>query len=166
MLYEYRNINTFNYNISILKKKKSNFLYIYNKDYSCILKINVKLILSGLVVTFKQNNSIGKKNNPTLFLRQFFFCIFSKIKFTGKGYKIKKNNPNNILLLFNRAHITNLFYKNIFVKKIKKYKLYLSITQVNVRIINTLIGIREINIFTKKGLRKARQILQKKKSKK
>ena len=158
-------VNTFNYNVSILKKNKGNYLYIYNTNYCCMLKVSVKITLIGLVASFEQKKIVKIKNTSN-FLRQFFFCIFTKIKFMGKGYKIKKNNNNNLMLLFNRAHITNIFYKNFFIKKIKKYKLYISCTQTNVNIIHTLINIRKINIFTKKGLRAARQILQKKKSKK
>jgi len=130
-----------------------------------MLKIDVRIVLSGLAASFEKKNFV-KIVNTNPFLRQFFFCVFTKVKFMGKGYKIKKNNHNNIMLLFNRAHITNIFYKNVFIKKIKKYKLYIACTQVNIKVINTIIGIRKINIFTKKGLREARQILQKKKSKK
>jgi hypothetical protein len=54
----------------------------------------------------------------------------------------------------------------MFLKKLKKYKMYIKYNQTQQKIINTIINIRPINIFTKKGLRKSRQILFKKKGKK
>lgn len=44
--------------------------------------------------------------------------------------------------------------------------MYINCTGANKNIVNTIIGTRLINIFTKKGLRKTRQILLKKKGKK
>ena len=100
-------------------------------------------------------------------MKQFYLYAFCKLKFAGKGYKIKKNNISNIMLLFNRSHITNLFWKNIFLKKIKKYKVYLYCTEFSIqKLVQKILTIRYINIFTKKGLRKSRQIILKKKNKK
>ena len=71
------------------------------------------------------------------------------------------------MLLFNRAHITNISYFGVFLKKIKKYKLYVYGNYYNtVDMSQTITNIRYINIFTKKGLRYARQLVLKKKSKK
>ena len=100
------------------------------------------------------------------FIKQFYLCNFTKIKFSGKGYKIKKNSKQSLILLFNRSHTTILWWKNTFIKKIKKYKLYIKYNNTNKTIIQTLLCIRPINIFTKKGLRTSRQILFKKKGKK
>jgi hypothetical protein len=100
------------------------------------------------------------------FIKQFNFFNFTKIKFTGKGYKIKKNSNKSVVLLFNRAHTTTLWWKNITLLKLKKYKLYLKYDYKNYNIVNTIINVRHINIFTKKGLRFSRQILLKKKGKK
>jgi len=52
------------------------------------------------------------------------------------------------------------------VKKIKKNKFYVKHTIKNISIIKTILNVRFINIFTKKGLRISRQILLKKKGKK
>jgi hypothetical protein len=70
------------------------------------------------------------------------------------------------VLLFNRAHITHLWWKNIFLKKLKKYKIYIKYTQINKKFFKTILNVRNINIFTKKGLRQSKQILYKKKGKK
>jgi hypothetical protein len=69
-------------------------------------------------------------------------------------------------MLFNKSHTTTLWWNNIFLKKLKKYKIYIKYNNKSSNIIQTILGIRPINIFTKKGLRVARQILKKKKGKK
>ena len=50
--------------------------------------------------------------------------------------------------------------------KLKKYKIYLNYINSNKYILNAIISVRPMNIFTKKGLRYARQIVLKKKGKK
>lgn len=162
-------INLETFKVSILISKKFMHLYIYNKTYYCLIKIN-----KNLKVDIKNNKTIQIKNEiknevPKIinqFLKQFYFYEFTKIKFTGKGYKIKKNTNKSMVLLFNRAHTTTIWWKNIFLKKLKKYKIYIKHNRKQYGIINSIIGIRPINIFTKKGLRKSRQILFKKKGKK
>jgi hypothetical protein len=100
------------------------------------------------------------------FILQFIKYKYTKIKFSGKGYKIKKYKNNSIILMFNRSHITSLWWRGIFLKKLKKYKIYIKYNYLHTKIISDLINIRSINIFTKKGLRQSRQILLKKKGKK
>ena len=136
---------------------KNNYIYIYtyNKNITIIIKINNKI-----------KNKNYNKDLVKIFLNQFCYIICIKIKFTGKGYKIKKNTNKSMIFLFNRAHITNIWWKNIFLFKIKKYKIFLKIQNNNINIINNILNIRYINIFTKKGLRISKQILLKKKGKK
>ena len=157
-----------NYSITILYKNKKYFLYIYNKNFNIILKLyNNPTILNTNSIFLK--NGFLKKNlfkNIGVFLNQFFIYSFTKIKFTGKGYKIKKNKKSNFKLLFNRAHFTYVWWECIFLKKIKKYKIYLRFLPKNNDVINSILNIRKVNIFTKKGLRESRQILYKKKGKK
>jgi len=161
-------LNLENFNISIFKKKELTYLYVYNTNYytlikiSKIIKINIRTKNLLELLNPTNNNEISLKS----FIKQFRLCEFTKIKFTGKGYKIKKNTKHSLILLFNRAHITTIWWKNIFVKKLKKYKVYIRYMNMNKNFINTLISVRPINIFTKKGLRKSRQILLKKKGKK
>lgn len=44
--------------------------------------------------------------------------------------------------------------------------MYIKYTPINKKIVDTMVGVRPVNIFTKKGLRISRQILYKKKGKK
>lgn len=161
-------LNLENFNVSIFKKKELTYLYVYNTNYYTLIKISK--IFKINIKTKNLLELLNPINNKELsfkgFLKQFRLCEFTKIKFTGKGYKIKKNTKHSLILLFNRAHITTIWWKNIFVYKLKKYKIYTRYTNMNKNFINTLISVRHINIFTKKGLRKSRQILFKKKGKK
>ena len=156
-----------NSNLSIFKKKTI-LIYIYNKIYCCFLKISKNFKIKLLTSTTLEVVGICKNTTSIIskYIQQFYFCNFTKIKFTGKGYKIKKNNKKSIILLFNRAHITIMWWNNIIVKRLKKYKIYIKYTNKTRKIVELLLNIRPINIFTKKGLRKSRQILFKKKGKK
>lgn len=165
----YENIlNLENYNLSIFKKESSIYLYLYNNNYYILLKISkqtkIKLITKNLIEL--SNTNTNKKLSIKNFIKQFYLCEYTKIKFAGKGYKIKKNTKNSFVLLFNRAHTTTIWWRDIFVKKLKKYKMYIKYTTANKNFIKTIIDVRPINIFTKKGLRQSRQILLKKKGKK
>lgn len=161
-------LNLHGFNISIFKKNKLIYLYIYNNIYYSFIKIpqKIKLKLKTRLILEINDKQPVELTRVKTFLRQFTKCESLKIKFTGKGYKIKKNSKNSLMLLFNRSHITTIWWKNTFVKKLKKYKLFIKYTPINRKIVETILNIRSINIFTKKGLRKARQILYKKKGKK
>jgi hypothetical protein len=157
-------VNIYNYNYSIFQKEKYTYIYVYNNYYSCFIKINKKIevnIQSSNKITLKSCNL----KSINAFLYQFLTCNFTKIRFVGKGYKIKKNCSNNIFLLFNRSHMTNVWYKNIILRKYKKYKIYIRHIAAW-SIVQNILSIRPVNIFTKKGLRTSRQIIYKKKGKK
>lgn len=161
-----KSLNLQGLNISIFKKGKIVYLYIYNNNYYCFIKISSSVNIKLKSTTIIEFWSKHKIDDIKFYIKQFYLNEYSKIKFTGKGYKIKKNTQNSLVLLFNRAHTTTLWWKNLFLKKLKKYKMYIKYTPSNRSIINTIINVRYINIFTKKGLRQSRQILLKKKGKK
>lgn len=162
-----RQINIQGFGLSIFKKSNDRFyLYIHNSNYYCVVMISKKISLINSYVVEINNENPKIVNKINLFLRQFYLCNFTKVKFTGKGYKIKKNTNQSLVMLFNKSHTTTLWWNNIFIKKLKKYKIYIKYNNKNSNVVQTTIGIRPINIFTKKGLRVARQILKKKKGKK
>jgi len=109
-----KTIHIYNYNLSIFKSRNLIFLYIYNQNYFCLIKISTIEIKFNLrnektfEILYKKPQLFNISEKINNFVKQFCVCEFSKIKFTGKGYKIKKNTINNIQLLFNRAHITNM----------------------------------------------------------
>ena len=100
-------INLHGFGISIFKKNQIIYTYIYNTNYYCFIKIS-----NHINVKLKNKNTVGfsskkyKLDNIKPFITQFYVNEFSKIKFTGKGYKIKKNTKNSLILLFIRAHTT------------------------------------------------------------
>ena len=157
-----------NHSLSIFNKKKYVYVYVYNNTFCCFLKFSKNLKIKLKTSKTLEVVSVCKNNVFKIrkYLQQFLWCNFVKIKFTGKGYKIKKNNKKSIILLFNRAHITIMWWNNIIIKKLKKYKMYIKYTTKTKKIVELLLNTRPINIFTKKGLRKSRQILFKKKGKK
>ena len=105
-------------NISIFKRKGVVYVYVYNKYYCCVLQINIKIQSIVLVnsscikLTDVTKNLYSKTKHThlsktiTLFLTQFNLLNYMKVKFTGKGYKIRKNSTQSLIFLFNRAHIT------------------------------------------------------------
>lgn len=159
-----------NLQFSLFKNKKFTWIYLYNKNYLIFLKtnnnINVLKVVSSQLILIKSKFICTNNEYFQKYVKQINNYYFTKIKFAGKGYKIKKNNVKNMLLLFNRAHITNIWWRNLIVKKLKKYKIYIRYTGIDNKIIKTILSVRNINIFTKKGLRKSKQILFKKKGKK
>lgn len=160
-----------NFHISVFRKYNITYIYIYNINYYSLIRLSplLKVYLKNqkcFELLYPTPNKINLNLFLNKFLKQFFLCEYSKIKFSGKGYKIKKNNLQSLVLLFNRAHLTTLWWKNIFLKKYKKYKIYIKYTDKNKFFISTILRIRYINIFTKKGLRESRQIILKKKGKK
>lgn len=109
-----KKINVNNLSLSLLKVRGSLYVYIYNKNYYCLLKvkktikINVRMVnVINIFFDTPQNTSIIR--NIYGFLDQLSKCNFTKIKFTGKGYKIRKTSQNSISLLFNRSHMTVLW---------------------------------------------------------
>lgn len=90
-------IYTYNLDVSILKNKNNNYIYIYNNNYYCIflIKRSIKIhIHMRYNIFLTQNKNIFNLKivlkKVSTFLKQFFLCKYTKIKFTGKGYKIKK----------------------------------------------------------------------------
>ena len=104
---------------SILKKNKVIYLYIYNKYYYTLIKLHkeniIKLPGANITLyntskTYDSTNSIIPLNQKIKdFIYQLSKTFFAAIKCTGKGYKIKKNSTNSIMLLFNRSHITTIW---------------------------------------------------------
>jgi hypothetical protein len=104
-------INVSNFKLSIFLTKNYTYIYIYNNTYYCLVKIqkNLKINLkNNKVIEIKEIKTTNLVYKINLFLKQFYFYEFTKIKFTGKGYKIKKNTTKSMILLFNRAHTTTL----------------------------------------------------------
>lgn len=166
------NICLYNYSIILIKKNK-NYIYIYNKIFyfTVITKANINIEENSnsiIIENFdsKKKKELEKKIIET-FIRTWSSYFFQKIKFTGKGYKIKKKKKS-IKFFFGRSHLTTIFFKKINIKRLTKYKLFFFTKKYEtVKFISSLIKkVRKINIYTKRGLRFSRQKIYKKTGKK
>lgn len=157
----------------LLKYNKYIYLYIYN----AMFYINIRLFNANIytnnntnIIKLKNNYNINKVNLFLIEFNNFLFSLnhvfFKKIKFTGKGFKIKKKNTN-IIYYFNTAHINLVIVRNIIARRLSKSKyIFIKTNLYNlVKITNYIKSIRCNNIFTKRGLRISRQIIIKKKGK-
>jgi len=164
-------------NLKILKKNNNFLIYIYNNFYF------LKLILDKSSQLFFEENSMTlviqfkflKNNNKILenLINDLIFSLnhlwFAKIKFTGKGYKIKRYRPKkSIDFFFYHSHWTVIIFKNLRLIKKHKYKFYIS--KNNKRKLNLalrmILKIRPVNTYTKRGLRNSRQLILKRTGKK
>ena len=148
-------------------------LYIYNTIFYINIKLYNTTIYTNNTTNIIKLKNIYYTNQLNLFLielNKFLFSLdhifYKKIKFTGKGFKVKKKN-NNIIYYFNTAHINLILLKNILVRRLNKSK-YIFIkpnTYKLFKLTKCIKNIRCNNIFTKRGLRLSRQIIIKKKGK-
>lgn len=162
--------------IKIYLPKNIKFIYLSN-IYIYLYNNNLFLLINFLSYSLYFNKYLNilkivkKKKNQKLynkkFLNNFLFTwenfFFSKIYFLGKGFKLKKVN-NNIYFNFNYSHIKLLINQNIIIKKVQKTKLILfskSLYKLN-SLCKDILNIKKINVYTKRGLRKNKQIIRKK----
>jgi hypothetical protein len=105
----FETVNLTKFNLSVLTKRGLLIVYIYSKNYICIMESSkffpIKLCNAKVL---KIASCKGGNFNINIYINQFNKSNFTKIKFKGKGYKIKKNSSKSVILLFNRAHITIL----------------------------------------------------------
>lgn len=166
-------------NIVIFKQKDNNInIYLYNKLYFIYLN---NLIDKNYYKYDSETNSLtiiklnpNKNNSQSVnFLNQFLKSLdiyfFFKIKFKGKGYRIRFYKKNKIVkFYFGKSHITFFFFKKLILKKISKYKFIIkNPNPFNLK--NTAVKItkiKPINVYTLRGLRIARQTIYKRKGKK
>jgi len=136
-----KNLNTYIVNIPITfniivfenkKNKKNLTITLYNKIQSFNLintvkniKIDLESYSIKIKVDYNLNNNINFKQINS-FLKTFESYFFIKIKFKGKGFKIKYNKKLKLIkFYFGRSHMTFFKLKKIKLKKINKYKFFL-----------------------------------------
>ena len=157
-----------------LKGKSKNLFYCYNKTY--YYKFSAKHFYfdeetNSAVISFK--TKIECTSFFTNFFKKFIKSVdcyfFLKIKFKGKGYKIKFFKKKKIMkFYFGRSHLTYVRYKRIILKKNLKYKFVLKSNNLEFlkKAGSTTLSVKPINIFTLRGLRIGRSIIYKRKGKK
>jgi ribosomal protein L6P/L9E len=163
--------------ITLKNKKKLNELTIilYNKRFSIIL-INynntIKIDIESYCLKFiKNNNSLlnFSFNEANKYLKTFEIYFFIKIKFKGKGFKIKFNKKLKLIkFFFGRSHMTFYKLKKIKLKKVNKYKFVLksfSLSRLK-KDASNITYIKPVNVYTLRGIRVSRQHISKRKGKK
>lgn len=167
-----------NFNLKILKIKKNSLLvYIFNQYhyFKLILDDSIEIFYEENTMTitirfnyFKNKNKIieGLINDLMFSLNHLWFV---KIKFNGKGYKIRRyKKKRSIDFFFYHSHWTIIIFKNLRLIKKHKYKFYMS--KCNRRKLNLVtrmvLKIRPTNTYTKRGLRNSRQLILKRTGKK
>jgi ribosomal protein L6P/L9E len=150
-------------------------IILYNNLYSITLvnkkkKIKIDLESYAIIITkeINFNNNLNFKQ-INKFLKTFEFYFFIKIKFKGKGFKIKFNKKLKIIkFYFGRSHMTFFKLKKIKLKKITKYKFILKNLNLSKLKANSMkiTRIKPINVYTLRGIRLSKQIIRKRKGKK
>jgi hypothetical protein len=170
------------FKLIILKKNEDlghkNYIHFvaYNNKhrlYFVILKSKVffDIELYSLVIHSKKidvNKNFYEKYFSK-FLKLIEKYVFLKIKFKGKGFRIKIFRKLKIIkFYFGRSHITFFKFRKLKIKKVTKYKFLLkSLNPLKFKQICTkVIKIKPMNVFTLRGLRISKQIIYKRKGKK
>ena len=95
------NICIYNYSVILIKKNK-NYIYIYNKIFyfTIVTKFNINVEENTNSIIIENFDSRKKKELEKkiigTFIKTWSVYFFQKIKFTGKGYKIKKKKKKKI----------------------------------------------------------------------
>lgn len=167
------------YNIVLIKSNKKLIVELYNLKK----KITLPFKLKNDIFFDKNSNCIsfekfsikknlimaGNKLNKLLFNINNFF--FEKVKFKGKGFRVRFKRKNEILkFTFGHSHINYIFINNAStkIKKLGKYKYVLKCKEYAKLhlILKTICSVKPINIYTKRGIRTGRQVIYKRKGKK
>lgn len=120
-----------------------------------------------------QNKNLEKIKFCNILTKKFMWksalFYFSKMRFTGKGYKVKKTKKKkSFKFYFGRSHISYAFGGGLIFKKLSKFRFFFisnNKKRIN-KIKNMIIKIRLINKFTKRGLRFTKQFILKRPGKK
>ena len=152
-------------NIQILNNtKKLVLIYkltdlVFDKWSNSLMFKNFDLNKNNIKISFILDN----------FLKSWNTYIFKKIKFKGKGFRIKSFKKIKLTkFYFGRSHKTFVFLKKIKKIRINKYKfMLLSINKKKITNLSKKITlIKKINIYTLRGLRLSKQTIFKRKGKK
>ena len=173
----------FNTKVIMWKKKKINekenlniFMFNNKKEYKLTVDINNKYLMfdkwtNTILIDKSKINFLNNKINKIFnyFLNSWNSYFFNKIKFKGKGFRIKFFKKIKLIkFYFGRSHKTFVLLNKIKRKRINKYKfLLIGLNKTNVvNNVVKVVKIKPINIYTLRGLRCSKQIIFKRKGKK
>jgi len=147
------------------------YIYIYNFNFCILINLSNHYYYFNKILNILQFNSLitNIKYNKK-FLNHFVFLwdnfLFSRLYFLGKGFKLKKVK-NNIFFNFNHSHIKLIINNKSILKKIQKNKIMVYTKNYTTlkKIENVIENIKKSSFYTKRGIRRTKQITYIKKSK-
>lgn len=166
---------------SLIGLKNDNSLSIIcnNKKYFSGIKIknsyfkNFHLDLNSQIYTISNLNPTHKVKKLDSMSKMFYIRAFSwiikVIKFTGKGYRLRKLKYSKVLEMnFNNSHITRGLAGGCVFKRITKTEIgIINNNKIkSKKYLKLLLTVRRLNPFTKRGLRGHRQFILKRPGKK
>ena len=169
------------FNIITYKKKNRNnvlTIILYNNNFSLSIvdyNKNIKIDLESYNLVFfkkltqRKGKYIYAFNSLNKFLKTFEIYFFIKIKFKGKGFKIKFNKKLKLIkFYFGRSHMTFYKLKKTKLKKVTKYKFVLKSLNLSKlkKNASNITYVKPVNLYTQRGIRVSRQIMSKRKGKK
>ena len=105
-------------NFILLKKNKCFFLYTYTNNLYFLIKVHEHAFfeVNSKTLIFSFINEAPKIRGLNCYF-EFFFknwanLFFQKIRFKGKGYKIRKRKKA-IQFFFGRSHLTSIWFKGV-----------------------------------------------------
>jgi len=158
--------------INVLKKKIKTKINFKNKTNKKNYIINNTANIFNFFLSLNKTLHINKNNFVTTYKNILFLLKyklkwnFKKIKYRGKGFKVKKfNQLSKITFRLGKSHWTKLLYNNfcIIIKRTKKNTYcFISIkNKIFIGLKKTITKIKGVNKYTKRGLRLTRQFIQK-----
>ena len=165
----------FNFLCLKTKNEKTAHIFVYNNVMFLKLKINTKNLFldkntNNIKLLFNNcGDSVFMNNTINKFLRELYTYHYVKIKFKGKGYKIRLLRKRKMIqFFFGVSHIKITFLKNLILKRLTKYKFLMKSTNVHVlkKISDKIINVRRLNPYTLRGLRLSKTVVVKRKGKK
>lgn len=176
----YKNKNMFiptTFKLCIIKSNNITKIIAFNEKKT--IKTHINNIISSLQID-TENNILNMNHtnvadiskwsnilNNLLFAFNHYF--FKKIKFKGKGFRLKIKKQKKICkFLFGHSHTMLAYIKNIKIQKCTKYKFNLkSVNKINLQsLVSSIIVIKPNNVYTNRGIREGRQIIFRRKGKK
>lgn len=135
-----------------------NYVYIYNNLYFMGIICKKLIINKNSLILSTYSDPKIYKNNRNNFITRWYYINNIKIKFSGKGYKLVKQNLC-LNLLFNTSHNQwLLLFKTLSIKLHKQKYLLLSKNIIELlKIVILFVDVRLVNIYTKRGLRCGKQ---------
>lgn len=158
--------------------KKLNIFSKNNKYFSGIsvkneLLKNFHIDMTSQIYTISKIKSVYRDGRldsmAKLFYTRAFSWIIRVIKFTGKGYRLRKFKKSRVLEMnFNNSHVTRGLAGSSVFRRISKTEIGLvNNNKIKSKIyLKMLLSVRKLNVFTKRGLRCHKQFILKRPGKK